>query len=183
MDALSASSVALLPVLAELLDYPSEGYHDLCRRACAKVRPWCTSESAEELDRFIAAVTAVEIEELEELHTRTFSLAPVCVPYLGVQLFGENNFKRGELLAGLSREVEKHGIATGTELSDHLGSVLRLAAVLPDDELNELMTWCLCIAVERMARQIEPVESPYKHLICAINWFINRARQEVTAHV
>lgn len=177
------SKQELLERFADLLEYPSEDYHDQCRIACSNIRPWCSLPAAEELDRFLSAISDVTTDQLEELHTRTFSLAPVCIPYVGVQLFGESNFKRGDLLAGLSREMQNHGISPGLELADYLGNVLKLSAVLAPDELDELLSWCLRISTQRMADQIASSSTPYKHLVSAINTYVSELRPEVLTRV
>lgn len=183
MEQILNSRQGILTKFADLLEYPTEDYHDACRMACATIRPWCSLTAAEELDQFIAAVTGAGIEQLEELHTRTFSLAPVCIPYVGVQLFGESNFKRGDLLAGLSREMQTHGIEQGLELADYLGNVLKLSAVLSPEDLDELLSWCLRISTQRMADQVANASTPYKHLISAINTYVSELHPEVLTRV
>ena len=49
-------------------------------------------------------------------------------------MFGDD-YKRGEMLVNLNRELRDHGINCGSELPDHLPNVLRLIARWRDREL------------------------------------------------
>lgn len=173
---------ALFPGLADLLDYPGEGFASAFQAIGARLLPLCSPDASAALSRFLAEVSPLSFEELEEIHTRTFSLAPVCIPYLGVQILGENNFKRGELLAGLARDMERLGIDPRPELPDHLAAVLRLAACLPPEQQEEVLAWLLVPAVSRMDRQADSTATPYRHLIRAISVILNDLQKEVSLH-
>src|SRR5690606_19213981 len=96
--------------LADLLDYPSGDYGGRVPGLCREIGSACGAEAGQLLDMFAVEVLQIDADRLEEIHTRTFSLAPVCPPYVGLQIFGENNFKRGDFIAMLARDLERYEI-------------------------------------------------------------------------
>jgi hypothetical protein len=65
-------------------------------------------------------------------------------------MFGDD-YKRGEMLVNLNRELRDHGIDCGSELPDHLPTVLRLVARWRDRELAaEFVSEILHPALEMM---------------------------------
>ncbi len=93
---------------------------------------------------------------LEELYTRTFDVQPITSLEIGYTLFGED-YKRGALLAGLSREHTQAENDCGFELADHLGNVLRLLPKIEDTEIRqELVHVMVAPAVREMVREFEP---------------------------
>ncbi len=182
MNTPSALTPACFTDLARLLEYPTTDVFELFAELCARVQLQCPPEAAEAIGHFAEEVAAIGSDELEERHTRTFSLSPLCVPYIGVQIFGENNFKRGDLIAGLALDLEKHGLDARPELPDHLGNVLRLCGCLSPEELEEMLTWFLSAAVEKMAQQVEHSATPYRHLIRAISLVLIDYHKEMNVH-
>lgn len=91
-----------LSELASFYDYPKPGCHEKIAETCEDLKNRVCPEAAAALEEFVQAISSMESTRLEEIHTFSFSLTPLCVPYIGVQLLGENNFKRGEFLGSLS---------------------------------------------------------------------------------
>lgn len=171
------STPHLLAALSPLLDYPRAKWIDRIedvRRLLEPEHP----EAAEALALFQAEAAALTLDCLEEIHTRTFSLAAFCVPYVGVQYFGENNFKRGELIARLATELERHGVDWRPELPDYLGNVLKLAPHLTAEQFEELADCCLRDAVTKMHQQADVGNTPYRHIIAAILLILKPTEEE-----
>jgi nitrate reductase delta subunit len=103
-------------LLASLLEYPAPGFDD--RLAVAE--PAASG--------FVRQMRALSSEEREELFSATFDINPSCVPYAGIHLFGEENFKRGEFMAALFARYEETGFVPNGDLPDHLANLLRFAA-------------------------------------------------------
>jgi nitrate reductase assembly molybdenum cofactor insertion protein NarJ len=82
-------------------------------------------------------------------------------------MFGDD-YKRGELLVNLNRELRQAGIDCGSELPDHLPTVLRLMARWEDRELaKEFAEEILHPALERVIaefgqRRMQAREGLYK---------------------
>lgn len=93
---------------------------------------------------------------LEELYTRTFDVQAITSLDIGYTLFGED-YKRGALLANLSREHAAANNDCGMELGDHLANVLRLLPRLGDPEVREeLVRVLVAPALREMIREFEP---------------------------
>lgn len=108
------------------------------------------------LQKFHELLPANDLLALEELYTRTFDVQPITSLDIGYTLFGED-YKRGALLANLSREHRRAENECGSELGDHLTNVLRLLPRLVDAEIREeLVHVLLGPAVREMIREFEP---------------------------
>ncbi len=140
--------------LAALLDYPGEDYPGRVRRACRLLESRCALAAAE-LNAFAKALPS-ELEEVQEIFTRSFDVQSITTLGVGYVMFGDD-FKRGELLVNLSREHDEVGLDCGTELPDHLPNVLRLIARWQDQELVlEFVEEILHPALEGMIAEFEP---------------------------
>jgi len=125
-------------------------------------------QAAAALDRFVEQARELGPDRLLETHGRTFELAPACVPYLSVHLFGENSFQRARLMAGLAEAHAGAGFDPGPELPDHLAVVLRFAPRMDPEEWRELVRFCLLPALPAMARGLEGGDNPYRHALAAV---------------
>ncbi len=140
--------------LAALLDYPGEDYPGRVRRACRLLESRYPLAAAE-LDTFAKALPS-ELDELQEIFTRSFDVQSITTLGVGYVMFGDD-YKRGELLVNLSREHGEAGLDCGTELPDHLPNVLRLIARWQDRELVlEFVEEILHPALEMMIAEFGP---------------------------
>ena len=158
-------SRAIFERLGELYGYPGEGFEASCRAALAASAAHPDRITAR-LFAFIGDVTALATGDREELYTRTFDINPRASLEIGWQLFGES-YDRGGLLVemrGLLREV---GLAEGTELPDHLMSVLPLFARLDEARAEALALEKLGPAVQKMLQGFGESDEPYRHLLAA----------------
>lgn len=107
------------------------------------------------------------LDEVQEIFTRSFDVQAITTLGVGYVMFGDD-YKRGELLVNLNRELREAGIDPGSELPDHLPNVLRLIARWEDRELaEEFVEEILHPALERMidefgTRRIEARKGLYR---------------------
>lgn len=143
--------------LAALLDYPWE-------------KPEISDPALQKpLKPLLRFVSTASLEEVQDLHTRTFDLAPSCPPYLGFHLHGES-YRRGTLMARLKALYRRHGVEETGELPDHLAQVLKLVDVAADEpELAELIKEELKPGMDKLlaVAAAEEADNPYRALLTA----------------
>jgi len=113
---------------------------------------------------FSPALAALSQDEREELYTATFDMRPACVPYVGIHLFGEENFKRGVFMAALNARYAAAGFDARGELPDHVAVLLRFIAETGEAERRELIQCCLLGPLDTMIAALA-VENPYRGLL------------------
>ena len=97
--------------------------------------------------------TPEALDEVQEIFTRSFDVQAITTLGVGYVMFGDD-YKRGEMLVNLNREMRDAGIDCGTELPDHLPTVLRLIARWEDRELaQEFVQEILHPALEGMVAE------------------------------
>lgn len=149
----------MLAALAPLLEYPTEHYKEVLEDSCTALKERCP-EACATLLKFKKEIDCLSKEELEEIYTRTFDVAPVSSPYISVHLYGDENFDRGNLMATLASKFEERGFKNNTELPDHLAVLLRFSEYLTDEELDELVEHCLREPLENMLKALKGTKSP-----------------------
>lgn len=151
---MTAHTIPAVSVLAPLFRYPVDLAEPLqeARRALGDPA----------LDAFANEIATIHGSDLEATYTETFDLAPLCSPYLGVHLFGEDARDRSRLLTGLrSCGVE------GYELPDHVAEVFACAERFVEEEWRDLCRLVLRPALEKMEATLERTTNPYRHLVTA----------------
>lgn len=112
-------------------------------------------ESAEQLQRFTSWTLNTPLHDQEELFNRTFHIQATCYLDLGYVMFQED-YKRGELLAKMKVEQEKHGVDCGYELADNLVNVLKLLSVHTDPEfVNECSARIVMPSLKKMLTEFD----------------------------
>ncbi|HEU5291976.1 MAG TPA: hypothetical protein VFU05_15100, partial [Cyclobacteriaceae bacterium] len=138
-----------LKLLASLTDFPKEGFVDEVKEIQLFLDGYYP-ELANALDPFTEFVSSASMDEMQELHTRTFEVQAITTLDLGYLLFGDD-YKRAELLVNLSREHLSVNNDCGYELADHLPNVVRLIAMMQDEEIkNELVAKLICPGLKKM---------------------------------
>lgn len=155
----------LAPHLAQLLDYPSAATADQAARVVELAEG--SPEIGAALAAFRAEALALGPGPLAERFTRTFDLAPRCVPYLGIQLFGEDGPKRARLMVGIATACHEAGLDRGREVPDHVGVALRLWPLLPGGEREDFAELCLAPALAAMESRLDEIGDPYRHVVRA----------------
>jgi nitrate reductase molybdenum cofactor assembly chaperone len=142
-----AQSFEILKAFAPLLRYPGEQY----ARQVERTLELCAHEPQARrfLEALMSYVEANDLWTLEEDYTRTFDINPAVAMDVGFQLFGLA-YKRGEFLVKMQGALRQVGMNAGTELADHLPTLLELCAALPADEGLQLMEECVAPALKRM---------------------------------
>ncbi len=142
-------------LLAALFEYPDINYPE----RVTNIKDFLADRypiADAELKRFIDFLPSHNLMTMQELFTRSFDVQAVTTLDIGYVLFGDD-YKRGEMLANLNREHLEAGIDCGTELADYLPNLLRLLAVLKDEDLaNDLVNAVLAPALLEMIGEFDP---------------------------
>ena len=162
-----------LQLLASLFEYPDADYPDRVRDI-KDILSGRYADATAELDRFIELLPANDLQKMQELFTRSFDVQAVTTLDVGYVLFGDD-YKRGILLANLNREHRHAGIDTGTELADYIPNLLRLMAVIEDEEVLRDLAYAILapallemigeFSTERIQKRNKSYEKHYKTLI------------------
>ena len=159
--------------LAVLFDYPQHDYptwvqgtYDVLAGryvlAAAEVAAFAKNLPSEG-----GPLTQEALDEVQEIFTRSFDVQAITTLSVGYVMFGDD-YKRGELLVNLNRELALVGIDPGTELPDHLPNALRLIARWEDRDLaREFVEEILHPAIQMMlaefgTRRIDARNGLYK---------------------
>lgn len=167
MEKMLSPETAIFVRLADLLEYP--------RELCLPGKPDFPDQGAgvgaeiqKVLELFYAWRVAESLERAQEVFTATFDVHPICVPYVSVYLFGEENFKRSELMAGLARAYAVKNFDSGLELDDHIAVLLRYRTHAEEAEWTDLKELCLKDPVSKMTEILEKQKNPYQHVMRAV---------------
>ena len=162
-----------LQLLASLFEYPDADYPDRVRDIKDFLRGRYSDATAE-LERFIELLPADDLQKMQELFTRSFDVQAVTTLDVGYVLFGDD-YKRGILLANLNREHRHAGIDTGTELADYIPNLLRLMAVIEDEEVLRDLAYAILapallemigeFSTDRIQKRNKSYKKHYKTLI------------------
>src|SRR3990167_3171137 len=125
--------------LGNSLEYPDHRTWDTLVAAASQIGS-ISGEASKHLEDFLAKMKRMGREMWQEYYVQTFDLMPKCSLYISVHLFGEESFKRSELMAGLKGVYERHGALQMSELPDHLAVVLKRNFLLNDEEWSEFIT-------------------------------------------
>ena len=144
-----------LTLLASLADFPIEGFADNVNEIQLFLEGFYP-DLATVLHPFTEFVSSASLDEMQELHTRTFEVQAITTLDLGYLLFGDD-YKRAELLVNLSREHIATGNDCGYELADHLPNVVRLIEKMQDQEIKqELVAKLICPGLKKMISEFDP---------------------------
>lgn len=174
--------------LAELFDYPRPGFQDrgqAAREFLAAHHP----EAAREVEEFFDLLPDNDLRKTQELFTRSFDVQAITTLDMGYVMFGED-YKRGELLANLNREHLESGNDCRGELADHLPNLLRLLAILGDEDdkrelVGELVGEIVAPALRQMIGEFSPERLQQKNDLYQQHYktLIETTGQNATAYV
>jgi nitrate reductase molybdenum cofactor assembly chaperone NarJ/NarW len=155
---------------ATLLSYPDISVRQTATASATLLRE-NASAATESMTRFASFLQGQEPARLEELFTATFDLQPVCHPYVGYLLCGESQ-QRTLFLIRLQQLYQQHGFELGSELPDHLATLLRFVGTVADrDCCRELIRDGLLPALDKLAEGLT-AEQPYAALLEALHNFL-----------
>jgi len=160
-------------LLAPLFEYPDTDYPGRVTKIQDYLRGHY-SAAAVELGQFIDLLPGDDLQAMQELFTRSFDVQAATTLDIGYVLFGDD-YKRGILLANLNREHRAASIDTGTELADFVPNLLRLMAVMEDEEVLHDLAYAILgpallemigeFSTERIQKRNISYEKHYKTLI------------------
>lgn len=154
-------------LFADILDYPMPLLADRVDELLSLVAT-VDDNAGQLLDRFREFVTKTSTTKMEELYSATFDLQPLCYPYVGYQMFGEE-YRRGMFMARLREHYRVSGFASGDELPDHLCVILRFLSGREVGEVeHELVTECLVPALKKMEAGFAEKTNPYRGVLQAL---------------
>ncbi len=139
-------------ILANLFRYPDADFVPRIVK-CQELLNTHYPDAGKILNPFTLYLSALNIEETEELFTKTFDVQPICYLDLGYVIFGED-YKRGTFLRHMQEEQKMLGNDCSPELPDHLSHVLTMIT-LHDDQLfiDELVAQALVPGVKKMIHE------------------------------
>ena len=106
--------------------------------------------------------------EIEERYTGLFDLNPICTLNLGYHVFGDT-YPRGELIAGLARELRLRGLNPGQELPDYLPTLLRLLArIQSPEDARLLLSGALLPGLNKAAEALRDSHDAWSDMIRAL---------------
>lgn len=160
--------------LADLLEYPGDAYLETLESVLRDFQdePYGAGVSANVM-LFREVITGKDLGELQEIYTRTFDINPVCSLNIGWHLYGEN-YTRGAFLVTARELLRRYGIQEGTDLPDHLGSLLRLLPLLAREESAAFSRTYLLPSIRKMQSALEGKDDPFEHLLKAVEGVITR---------
>jgi len=160
-------------LLAPLFEYPQAGFPE----QVANIKDYLVgryADAATDLGRFADLLPGDDLEAMQELFTRSFDVQAATTLDIGYVLFGDD-YKRGILLANLNREHRTANVDTGTELGDYIPNLLRLMAVIEDEEVLHDLAYAILgpallemigeFSTERIEKRNKKYEKHYKTLI------------------
>jgi nitrate reductase delta subunit len=155
-----------LALAGRLVQYPGPTYaEDLS--AFVRLSFALGLESTSELQAFVGRVGGRSLEHLQEMFTQTFDMTPACALEVGWHLFGDD-YARGAFLAQMREALRAEDIPEGSELPDHLASMLSLVARLDPEQAEVLVTKAIVPAVDKMLQNLEKIDSPFHPALTAI---------------
>ena len=160
-------------MMAPLFEYPDTEFPARVREILEHLSG-SYSEASAELGRFFELLPSDDLQAMQELYTRSFDVQAATTLDIGYVLFGDD-YKRGILLANLNREHRNASIDTGTELADYVPNLLRLMAVIEDEEVLQDLAYAILgpallemiseFSTERIEKRDISYEKHYKTLI------------------
>lgn len=159
--------------LGSLLEYPDHDFH----RKLENVRSLDSS-----FDTFYQFAKANSVENLQELYTSTFDVNPLTSLYASVHLFGEESFKRAELMAKLKEEYIKSNFDSGSELPDFIPVILKFVTHLKDDhKYNDLLSLCVIKPLNSILEKFNN-DNPYRALVSFIRQVVEKSLDKELIH-
>ena len=166
----------LLEQLGSLLEYPGTDPREMLPMTARRMET-VSIQAADYLKDFFARMKRMELNMWQEFYVRTFDLMPQCPLYLSVHLFGEESFKRSQLMVGLKNSYEEKGALAMSELPDHLAVVLRHNALLDDEEWSELAAMGILPAIQIMISKLEKYSNPYALVLKTLQALLQEAEK------
>jgi nitrate reductase delta subunit len=168
----------LWEIFADILEYPTPQLGKQVDECLSLLLP-DQEEAAACLGQFRDFLGQTAAGRVEEIYTSTFDLQPVCYPYAGYHLFGENH-RRGSFMAQLKEQYRIRNFSPVGELPDHIAVLLRFLAHLEEDEeRKELIHLVMVPTLQRMLEGLKDGKNPYRALLQALLILLEKARRQI----
>lgn len=164
---MSGIRAGALVLAGRLLHYPSEGYLDDLHAFKELYTQLHTDGPADDLEAFVHDADGRLVEQLQEMFTQTFDMTPDCALEVGWHLFGEE-YERGAFMVDMRQQLRQHHVPEGTELPDHLASLLTLVTKVDVTEAEALTAQALIPAVDKLTASLTKNASPFRAPLGAI---------------
>jgi nitrate reductase delta subunit len=153
-------------VISLLLDYPTA--ETAAHRADVEdVVAGLPADVRRPLRAFLDATASMPLRELQAAYVTTFDLKRRCSLYLSYYAAGDTR-KRGAALVTFVEAFRAAGWETdGSELPDHLPTVLELSA-RTDGEIAGMVLDAHRDGIEVLRAALETAHSPYAHVVAAL---------------
>jgi len=162
--------------IAEFLEYPVKDFRDNLKDVASEIDPLFEGVT-NPLKDFYSKMKRMDLEMWQEFYVQTFDLAPSSSLYVSVHLFGEESFKRAELMAGLKAIYERQGMNSLTELPDHLAVILKHNFCFTDEDWCELVNLCLKPALSGMISKLEQNNNPYSFILKSVRELLTKTEK------
>jgi nitrate reductase molybdenum cofactor assembly chaperone NarJ/NarW len=153
-------------LLSAALDYPSEVTAVAVKQAIQLLGSE-EPEAAQQLQNMQTVMQNTPLDSLQEIYTRTFDMAPLCVPYLTSYIYGPESFERGDCMAKLNAIFKTRGFDPGNELPDHVAVLMRFCAQLDDEEISDLVRYCMARPLKDMVQTLVDADSVFRYPLIA----------------
>jgi len=141
-------------LLSELFKYPDEKYLEKIIH-CEKLISQNYHTAIDNFSIFSKYMSNANLDEREEIYTKTFDVQPICYLDLGYVIFGED-YKRGAFLLHMQTEQQKINNDCGTDLPDNISNVFSLISKSEDQLfINELVSEIVIPAVKKIISEFE----------------------------
>lgn len=171
-----------LDTLAFVLEYPGVSFES--KIETARVASGSTERMEKALSDLANYLESEGKTKAEERYTQLFDLSPVCTLHIGYHLFGDA-YGRGELLAGLVRELRNANVSLGSEIPDFLPTLLRLVPRIDNDEDRQVfLEQVLLPGLAKMEASMTEAQDPWSEIIRALPEVLRELtpNEEVAAH-
>ena len=163
----SQTRVCVYPAVAVLFDYPQASFlSDF--EAAIEIIVAKVPDARATLEPFFTFAESSDRHAMEEIHTRTFDIMARCDPYVSSQVFGQESYKRGQLMVGLVEAYTAAGLTWLPELPDHIAIILKNMACFSDTEWRDMVEHCLYEALLKMRAMLKGSTNPYAFLFDAL---------------
>ncbi len=157
----------LFNFLGDCLEYPTTDFRDIFVQMDRQILS-ISNMASYHFQEFMANICKMTFSEWQEYYVKTFDVTPQCGLYVSVHLFGEDNYKRAELMTGLKAVYEKQGLCEMTELPDHLSVILKQQDSFNEEEWSEMTAMCLRPVFPKIIELLEKNNNPYSFLLKTI---------------
>lgn len=158
---------------AELFEYPCYEIVEKAYRLYHLLANY-SKDAMNCLEKFIKYIEGCSHGRLEEIYTSTFDLQPLCYPYAGFHIFGDD-YRRSHFMTGLKHHYRQKGFSFNeNELPDHIAIILRYMGAAGEDMV--IQDECLIPVLEKMVSLFSSSsQNPYFYLLNSLLLFLKNS--------